>query len=141
MSFPPPNLFVACGPAHGSHLIETKPDSRGTKRLLAATSLTAGQSVILDGVFAREEERDAVRAIATAAGVDFRGFWLQAPVSVLEGRIQGRHGDASDADLAVLHKQLFYDVGRVDWHPIDANDELGVIANNIMRQIVITRGA
>ncbi len=89
----------------------------------ASTILRAGHSAILDAVHARPAEREAAREIARAAGVPFRGFWLEAPVSVLEERLAGRSRDASDADVEILRRQLDYDLGKLDWIRLDASAE------------------
>lgn len=95
---------------------------------LARICLAAGQAVVVDAVFARDHERDAVEAIATKAHVPFHGFWLEAPTSTLEARLAGRIGDASDADVAVLHKQLAYDIGKLTWARLDAAGGLHAVA-------------
>jgi aminoglycoside phosphotransferase family enzyme/predicted kinase len=86
----------------------------------ATKCLAAGHSAILDAVYLRRDERDAVADVARKAKVPFAGIWLEAPAAVLEQRIAGRRNDASDADAAVLRKQLEIDPGRLDWTPIDA---------------------
>jgi aminoglycoside phosphotransferase family enzyme/predicted kinase len=80
----------------------------------------SGHAVIVDAVFAGEEERSAVAAAAREAGVAFAGVWLQGPAAQLEARIAARRGDASDATVEVLRRQLAYDLGSVAWHRIDA---------------------
>jgi aminoglycoside phosphotransferase family enzyme/predicted kinase len=86
----------------------------------AAQCLTAGHSAILDAVFLRRDERDAAADIAGRAGVPFTGIWLEAPAAMLEVRIAARRNDASDADVAVLRKQLAIDPGPLDWIRVDA---------------------
>ncbi|OYX04352.1 MAG: gluconate kinase [Caulobacter vibrioides] len=81
----------------------------------ARECLTAGRAVILDAAFLRPEERDAAEALAREAGVAFEGLWLEAAPDVLRARVAARTGDASDADVAVLERQLAYDVGEVRW--------------------------
>lgn len=81
----------------------------------AALILKAGQSVVLDAVFLKPEERDAARALAAEHGAAFQGIWLEAPTDVLAARIAARTGDASDADGAVLARQLDQDPGPIDW--------------------------
>ncbi len=88
---------------------------------MAKRAAGAGQSVILDAVFAMPQERDAVAAAARAAGVPFAGFWLQAPAEQLAARIAARRGDASDATVDILRRQLDYDLGPIDWHRVDAS--------------------
>ena len=53
----------------------------------AAQIVEAGHSVILDAVFLRPDERQAA-AEAVGSVADFQGFWLEAPVDVLERRIE-----------------------------------------------------
>jgi aminoglycoside phosphotransferase family enzyme/predicted kinase len=72
---------------------------------LAGTYLQSGHSVIADAVFAAREERDAIAATARAAGADFAGLWLDAPVDLRENRISRRTTDASDADARVARQQ------------------------------------
>ena len=58
--------------------------------------------------------------MAAAAGVPFVGIWLDAPHGVLVERAARRQGDASDADAAVIQRQMEADTGRILWHRIDA---------------------
>jgi aminoglycoside phosphotransferase family enzyme/predicted kinase len=87
----------------------------GTMLAEAGLILRAGQSVVLDAVFLRLEERQAAQALAAALGLGFQGYWMEAPEAELRARIQGRSGDASDADEAVLTGQLNLDPGPVNW--------------------------
>ncbi len=88
---------------------------------LAASTLRAGQTVIADAVFAAANERQAIEHIAAAHGAPFVGLWLEAPVPALESRLDRRAGDASDADSAVLRRQLDYDTGAITWHRLDTS--------------------
>ncbi len=94
----------------------------------ARDALAAGYCVIVDAVAARPEERRAFAALAAAAGVAFTGLWLDAAPDVLMARLRARKGDASDADAAVLRRQLTYDLGPLDWARIDAAGEAGDVA-------------
>jgi hypothetical protein len=93
----------------------------------------AGHSAIADAVFAKPEERDAVAAAARKAGVPFIGVWLEAPPEQLAGRIAARRGDASDATVEVLRRQLAYDLGPLDWHRVDASGSAEATAARIVR--------
>ena len=87
----------------------------------ARGTLQAGRSVIVDAVFARQDEREALAAIARAAGVGFTGLWLEAAPDLLRERVAARRDDASDADLAVLERQLGYDLGDLaGWQRVPA---------------------
>ena len=87
----------------------------------AETALAAGQAVIVDAVFAREEEREAVAKLAARQGVAFTGFWLDAPAEVLKRRAGERTGDASDATPQVVERQLGYETGNIDWIRLDSS--------------------
>jgi predicted kinase len=87
----------------------------------ARRSLGAGHSAIVDAVFAKPEERDAIEAIARQSSCDFIGLWLTAPAELLISRVEQRHGDASDADRRVVKEQLRYDLGGIAWTSVDAS--------------------
>ncbi len=89
-------------------------------REAAAASLHGGYSVVVDGVFARPGERDAIAAVARDCGAAFAGIWLGAPEHVLRERLAARRGDMSDAGPEVLELQLKIETGRIDWTPLDA---------------------
>lgn len=89
----------------------------------AATLLTAGRSVILDGTFLDEAQRTAAVELASRAGVKFHGLWLTAPERVLLERVSARQGDASDADAQVVKAQCALADVKVPsrhWTTIDA---------------------
>ena len=83
--------------------------------------LHAGCAVILDAVFLSPEERDRCRRLAEEEGVNFQGYWLDAPLSTLRERLATRRNDASDAGVEVLEKQLDYDKGGVDWQKVETS--------------------
>ncbi len=72
----------------------------------ASEVVTAGYAVIVDAVHGRESDRVHVAAVAAHASVPFTGLWLAAGTTTLETRIRGRRGDASDATVEVLRRQL-----------------------------------
>lgn len=98
-------------------------------------ALHAGYSVIVDGVFAREEERSKLTDIARKMGVDFKGLWLEAPLDVLKSRVESRKNDPSDADSTVVDLQQNYDVGTLDWARLDASGAVEDIVSDA-RQII-----
>ena len=84
----------------------------------ASAALRAGHSVIADAVFALPEDRAAIAEAASAAGVPFVGFWIDAPAATLAYRISRRSGDVSDATTAVLDEQLRVGTGSIGWHQL-----------------------
>jgi aminoglycoside phosphotransferase family enzyme/predicted kinase len=87
----------------------------------ATEALAGGLIVILDGVFARAEDREAAQDVALGAGVPFIGLWLEAPGADLARRVTARRGDPSDADAAVVEAQLAAGRGALAWPVIDAS--------------------
>jgi aminoglycoside phosphotransferase family enzyme/predicted kinase len=81
----------------------------------AEKALRAGQSVVLDAVFAKEEERAGAEALARKIGVPFEGLWLDVPKEVAQARVAARKADASDATAAVVERQFGYDLGTITW--------------------------
>ena len=76
---------------------------------LAEGLLGAGFSVIVDATFLRGAYRAAMAAVAERCAVPLLILDLQVPRPLLERRIGQRQragGDPSDADLAVLARQL-----------------------------------
>lgn len=86
----------------------------------AAAALRARQSVIVDAVSQRQDEREALADLAERMDVDFTGLWLEAPTDTLVARANARTLDASDADGAVVAAQASRDIGYLDWFRIDA---------------------
>lgn len=90
----------------------------------AGVALDAGHAAIVDAVFAQPQERDAIEQVASARKIPFSGLWLEAPPEVLRGRVDQRRGDASDADAAVVEKQLTYELGSINWTRLASNSPL-----------------
>jgi uncharacterized protein len=100
--------------------------------------VAAGHSAIVDAVYARPHERDAI----AAAGAPFRGFFLTADLPTRVARVTARLAGASDADAAVARVQEDYDLGDFDtaWTVIDASgtpEETLVRAKAALRQSAI----
>jgi predicted kinase len=85
----------------------------------ASAALAAGQCVVVDAVFAREEERRAIET--SAADSPFIGLWLDAPAGALKDRVSQRMADASDATPDVVSRQLTLETGRITWHRVDSS--------------------
>jgi len=88
-----------------------------------ALALAAGQSVIMDAVHARPDERQAAETTAAECGCPFIGLWLETPLDVRVARIAGRTNDASDATAEVAKGQAAFDVGPITWAKVDASGD------------------
>lgn len=92
-------------------LYATEATERTFARLdeLARQLLAAGLSVVYDAASLRRRERDARRQLAHEVGAQHLLLHCQAPPEVLAARVCARArraDDASDADVAVLQRQL-----------------------------------
>jgi aminoglycoside phosphotransferase family enzyme/predicted kinase len=83
--------------------------------------LAQGHSAIIDAVFAREDERDSIAALARACHVRLNGLFLVADLATRQARIGRRRGDASDATQEVVARQEHYNIGHVGWATVDAS--------------------
>jgi predicted kinase len=116
------------GPAGYTHDTTTRVYRTLAER--ASAALEQGRTVIVDAVFARSGDREAIERIAAAASVPFAGLWMDAPPEVLLARIARRQLDASDADAAVVRQQLAAGTGLLKWRRIDAGrSESAVLAD------------
>ncbi len=107
----PPTAYT---PEHAGRVYDTLAQ-------LARRVLAQGHSAIIDGVFAREDERDAIAALARECNVPLDGLFLVADLATRQMRIGRRRGDASDATQEVAALQERYNIGRVGWATIDAS--------------------
>lgn len=87
----------------------------------AKETLASGQSVILDAVFAKQDQRERVERIAVAAGVPFNGIWVDAPEDVRAERVGTRKRNVSDITVDIAREQSSYDLGEVAWAPVDSS--------------------
>ena len=87
--------------------------------------LAAGHGVIVDAVFARENERQQLEAVAKKAGIALKGLWLTASPATMMERVAERRNDASDATVDVVRRQLEYDLGTFSpaWKVVDADGD------------------
>lgn len=84
--------------------------------------LARGWPVVADAVFAAPSERAAIADAAHAADAPFLGLWLTADGATMQRRVTARRGDASDADAAVVARQMAYDCGDLtDWRVLAAD--------------------
>jgi hypothetical protein len=87
----------------------------------AVRVLAAHHSAIVDAVFAKPDERDAVEAIAESTNTAFRGLFLVADLQTRLSRVSTRGLDASDANAAVAVQQESYALGSIKWIELDAS--------------------
>jgi uncharacterized protein len=87
----------------------------------AAAIAHAGHAVIVDAVYARPDHRAALERAAAAASVPFAGIWLDAPEQTMVARVFGRHGDPSEPDADVIHRQHAQATGPISWRRLDAS--------------------
>jgi len=104
-------------------------------RKRAAMALEGGQAVIVDAVHAKQEERDALAALAAEHGIPFSGLWLEAPGRVMRDRVAARTGDVSDATPEVVDAQLGYDIGAQSFTVIDASKPVDHVAAACLERI------
>lgn len=90
-------------------------------RAKARDILSGGYSVIMDATWLDRDERASLPALAGRAGVPFTGLWLTADIGMLETRVANRHGDASDADAAVVRDQAEHADRPKSWTLVDAS--------------------
>jgi uncharacterized protein len=76
---------------------------------LASLILTAGFPVVVDATFLKRTEREAFRVLAEELDAPFLILNFHAPLALLRARVvkrRARADDASEADLAVLERQI-----------------------------------
>lgn len=130
---------------HGSAPEEKLPPSaytsRKSKRVFAALAeeagqiLDAGQSVVIDAVFGSSSNTAPLEAALKDRGLSLRGFWLDAPPEVLRARVRDRRDDASDADEAVLERQIPNLERPAGWQVIDASGSPGESARRLIQSL------
>jgi uncharacterized protein len=101
----------------------------------AKVVVRSGFSAIGDATFTMAEGRTALARIAEAAGVQFAGFWLETDRDTMAARIAARADDPSDADAAILDRQLADGVENLDWIRLDARRPAEAIAADIATRL------
>ncbi|OIQ74031.1 hypothetical protein GALL_443280 [mine drainage metagenome] len=103
---------LASSTALGRDVVYSADATRRTYARLAedaAAALAAGWPVIVDAAFLRRAERDAFHQLARRVGVPFTILDCRADDAALRARVAARNrrgDDASEADVAVLERQL-----------------------------------
>ncbi len=103
----------------------------------ARTVLQAGYSVVFDAVSASPRHRRMIEDLGRYTGVPLRAVWLEAPKQVLIDRVDGRSGDASDADAAVVEQQHGWPTGPIAWAAVDASGAPDQVAREAARALRI----
>lgn len=93
----------------------------------AEAALTAGQAVILDAVHGQAATQEETEVLAQRLSVPFTGLWLSAPREVLLARVAARRGDASDATVEVVERQLAAGEPQSGWLRLDATGSLAEV--------------
>ncbi len=95
-------------------------------------AVAAGSTAILDATFLSIDERSRVEEVAERAGVRFTGIWLDCDPEELRRRVSARGRDASDANLAVLNRQLERHPGAESWVFVFAGGSVGETVTDVL---------
>ena len=87
----------------------------------AREAIHAGQSVVLDAVFAMKDQRESAEALAAQLEVPFTGIWVTAPEEVRVERVMKRERNVSDVTPDIARSQSDYDTGEVSWVSVDSS--------------------
>jgi aminoglycoside phosphotransferase family enzyme/predicted kinase len=100
---------------------------------VAARTAALGWPVVVDAVFDRAQDREAIRDAAARARAPFFGVWLDLDLDRRAARVDSRVNDVSDATRAVLETQMEKPTGEMEWQKIDASKETDTIADEIRK--------
>jgi predicted kinase len=103
-------------PDAGIYTAEATTQTYARLLALARELLRAGWPVIVDAAFLKRAERDSFAALAAELSVGFNILATEAPPEELRRRLLARSGDASEATVAILERQL-------EWFEPPAEDE------------------
>ena len=104
----------------------------------ARIALAAGQSVVVDAVFAKPDVRETIASIASDLRVPCTGLWLTAPRDVLLKRVAARTGDASDATPSVVERQLTREIGPMAWFTVDTSGSCAAIERAVCETLGVS---
>ena len=100
---------------------------------VAARTAARGWPVIVDAVFDRSQDREAITAAAERARAPFLGVWLDLDLDRRAARVDARVNDVSDATRDVLEAQMEKPTGEIEWLKIDASKDTAIIAAQISK--------
>jgi aminoglycoside phosphotransferase family enzyme/predicted kinase len=101
----------------------------------ARTTIREGHTAIVDAVYARPGDRQAIERVAADAAVPFVGIWLEAPETTLIARVEQRRDDVSDADAAVIRLQHRESTGAIEWNRLEASRPLADVVEEVSRYV------
>jgi len=107
----------------------------------ACIVLAAGGTVVVNAVFDRADNRRMIEEVAREVRVPFTGIWLHADAGTLRERVARRVGGPSDADLAVLERQMRVEPGAIGWARLDAREDAATLARKIAQGREVSRPA
>jgi predicted kinase len=86
-----------------------------------------GHSAIVDAVYARPADRQAIEQVAVDMAVPFAGMWLEAAEATLVARAEQRRDDPSDANADVIRLQQEQGTGVMTWHRLTASSSADTV--------------
>ena len=101
----------------------------------ARATIREGHSAIVDAVYARPGDRQAIEHVAADVAVPFVGIWLEAPESTLIARAEQRRNDASDADADVIRIQQQQGTGVMTWHRVEASPSSEMVLESTAKYV------
>lgn len=127
------SLLQRLGPAGYSSEMSERVYSSVAER--ARLTIREGHSAIVDAVYARPGDRQAIERVAADLLVPFVGIWLEAPEAMLVARVEQRQHDASDADAEVIRLQHAQQTGTISWRRIEAWMSSGEVMEHAARYV------
>jgi aminoglycoside phosphotransferase family enzyme/predicted kinase len=121
------------GPAGYSSEVSERVYATAAER--AKLTIQEGHSAIVDAVYARPGDRQAIEHVAAAMSVPFAGIWLEAPVITLVARTEQRRNDPSDADAEVIRLQQQQGTGAMTWHRLDASSSPDTVLQDAVQYV------
>ena len=131
------SLFERLGPEGYSAQVSDRVYAAVAER--ARLTVSGGHSAIVDAVYLRPTDRQAIEQVAADASVPFVGLWLEAPESTLIERAEQRRNDPSDADASVVRMQRAPPNGMVGWHRLDATIPAEIVLQRALTYLHLPR--
>ncbi|MEO0936525.1 MAG: AAA family ATPase [Pseudomonadota bacterium] len=104
-------------------------------RARAEACLQAGQTVIVDAVFSEASQRQMIEALASDLGCAFAGIWLEAALEDRLSRVATRRNDASDADRAVVSRQVPVPKDALTWSVVSTTGTIEETRARVAAQV------